>query len=80
MNNENKFSRNFGEIMANTYLTKWFSDLQYAMQISEVKEGSYDYRFVESNIGGGKINEGDNFRFRFQAGRFEAISFRKFLY
>ena len=74
MNYENKLSRNFGDIMANTYLTKWFNDAQYALKISEVKEGSYDYRFVDSNIGGGKINEGDNFRFRFQAGRFEAIS------
>ena len=74
MNNENKFTRNFGEVMANTYITKWFSDMQGAMKLSEVKEGSYDYRFVDSNVGAGGVNNGGKFNFRFQAGRFEVIS------
>ena len=74
MNNENKNSRNIGELMAQTYVTKWFSDIQYALKISEVKEGSYDYRFVDSNVGGGGVNTGGKFNFRFQAGKFECLS------
>ena len=60
--------------MAQTYMTKWFNDIQYALKISEVKEGSYDDRFVDSNVGAGGINTCGKFNFRFQAGRCECLS------
>ena len=66
MNNENKIARNIGELMAQTYVTKWYSDIQYALKISEVKEGSYDYRFVDSNFGAGGVNTGGKFNFSFK--------------
>jgi hypothetical protein len=64
----------FGEKMASASIRKWYNDVTFAMNLSEVRPGSYEYRNEGSSSGTSALIEGSETAFVIKAHRFQMIS------
>jgi hypothetical protein len=63
-----------GESMADASIRRWYDSMKHAMDISEVRPGSYEYTMIDATTGTSPLTNDSKTSFRFQANRFQMIS------